>query len=157
MVDRLAPSTRHKFDHSGRVIYEWDQTLTEVNLYIEVPHGVKAKQLAVEISSKHLTVAIKGNPPYLDHDFAGSVKAADSYWTVEDGLLSIQLTKSVTGGHWEAALAGHQVDVVAQQEDRKRLMLQRFQQEHPGFDFSGADFNGEVPDPSKYLGGVSST
>jgi hypothetical protein len=28
---------------------------------------------------------------------------------------------------------------------KKKMMLERFQEEHPGFDFSGADFNGNVP------------
>lgn len=30
MSDQLAPSTRHKFMHEGRTVYEWDQTFEEV-------------------------------------------------------------------------------------------------------------------------------
>ena len=30
----------------------------------------------------------------------------------------------------------------------------RFQEEHPGFDFSGAEFSGSAPDPRKFMGGV---
>lgn len=33
-------------------------------------------------------------------------------------------------------------------------MLERFQEENPGFDFSNAEFNGMVPDPQKFMGGV---
>ena len=65
-AEALAPSERHKFTHNGRVIYEWDQTLTEVNIYVPVPAGVRAKDLAVDIQSTHLKIGIKGNPPYLD-------------------------------------------------------------------------------------------
>jgi HSP20 family molecular chaperone IbpA len=65
-AEALAPSQRHTFIHNGRLIYEWDQTLTEVNIYISVPSGVRAKDLAVNIQSNHLSVGIKGNPPYLD-------------------------------------------------------------------------------------------
>lgn len=65
-AEALAPSERHKFTHNGRVIYEWDQTLTEVNLYVPVPAGVRAKDLAIDIQSTHLKIGIKGNPPYLD-------------------------------------------------------------------------------------------
>ena len=65
-AEALAPSRRHTFIHNGRLIYEWDQTLTEVNIYISVPSGVRAKDLAVNIQSHHLSVGIKGNPPYLD-------------------------------------------------------------------------------------------
>lgn len=65
-AEALAPSQRHAYTHNGRLIYEWDQTLTEVNLYIQVPAGVRAKNLAIDIKAAHLNVGIKGNPPYLD-------------------------------------------------------------------------------------------
>lgn len=65
-AEALAPSQRHTYSHNGRLIYEWDQTLTEVNLYIQVPEGVRAKHLAVNITAQHLSVGIKGNPPYID-------------------------------------------------------------------------------------------
>ena len=47
-------------------MYEWDQTLDEVNVYVPLPPGLPSKQLAVAITSLHLTIGIKGNPPYLD-------------------------------------------------------------------------------------------
>ena len=65
-AEALAPSERHKFTHNGRLIYEWDQTLTEVNIYVPIPAGVKAKDLAIDIQSTHLKIGIKGNSPYLD-------------------------------------------------------------------------------------------
>ena len=38
-----------------------------------------------------------------------------------------------------SAIAGHEsTDVLSQEEDKKAMMLQRFQKENPGFDFSGA-------------------
>lgn len=66
MVDQLAPSERHSFIHQGRKVYEWDQTLTEVNIYVTLPEGVRARELFVELSSNHLRLGIKPNPPYLD-------------------------------------------------------------------------------------------
>lgn len=47
-----------------------------------------------------------------------------------------------------------QVDPYTQSEVQKSLMLERFQEENPGFDFSGASFNGQVPDPKTFMGGV---
>ena len=47
-----------------------------------------------------------------------------------------------------------QVDPFTQSEVQKSLMLERFQEENPGFDFSGATFNGQVPDPKTFMGGV---
>ena len=52
--------------HGARVIYEWEQALEEVHLYISPPAGVTASMLAVDISNTRITVAIKGSPPYLD-------------------------------------------------------------------------------------------
>lgn len=66
MSERLAPSERHRVISQGQTVYEWDQTLSEVNLYVQLPPGVKGKQLFVDISSSHLRFGIKPNPPYLD-------------------------------------------------------------------------------------------
>lgn len=65
-MDKVAPSKRHCFTHEGRAVYEWDQTFSEVNIYVVLPQGVRAKQLDVAIGGNHLSIGIKGNPPYLD-------------------------------------------------------------------------------------------
>ena len=66
MSDRLAPTSRHVFKHGGQEIYAWHQTLHDVNIYIDAPPGVRAKQLAVTVTATHLTVSIADNPPYLN-------------------------------------------------------------------------------------------
>ena len=57
---------RHQFWHEKQLIYEWDQSLSDLNIFIRVPEGVKAKQLFVDLSNKHLSVGIKPNPAYLE-------------------------------------------------------------------------------------------
>lgn len=57
---------RHQFRHENQVVYEWEQTLSDLNIFIKVPTGIKAKQLYVDISNKHLRVGIVPNPPYLE-------------------------------------------------------------------------------------------
>lgn len=57
---------RLTYTHKGRKIYEWEQSLEEVQVYIDVPPGVKAKMLDVKISTKELTVGLKGNPPFMN-------------------------------------------------------------------------------------------
>ncbi|CAL8461738.1 g1269 [Coccomyxa elongata] len=156
MSDKLAPAGKHKYIHDGNTIYEWDQTLSEVNIYIEVPTGVKAKQLFVNISSSHISLGIRPNPPYLDRDLSERVKAGESYWTLEDGILHLQLCKAEKGQPWKSAIAGHEIDPVQAESEKQRLLLERFQEEHPGFDFSGATFNGEAPNPRTFMGGMSS-
>jgi hypothetical protein len=47
-------------------VYEWDQTVSEVNLYVSVPPGVRAKQLYVDILQTHIKFGMHPNPPFLD-------------------------------------------------------------------------------------------
>ena len=83
MADKLAPSKRHAFKHEGRVVYEWDQTLEDLNLYVRVPPGVSAKQLDVKIATGSVAIGIRGNPPYMAHDLAEKVKTEECFWTLE--------------------------------------------------------------------------
>ena len=46
-------------------MFEWDQTLEEVNMYIELPKGVPTKLFRCTIQAGHVEVGIRGNPPYL--------------------------------------------------------------------------------------------
>jgi len=155
MSEKFTPM-RHKYEHQGNKIYEWDQTLDEVNIYIQPPKGVTAKMLQVLILPNKLSVGLKGNPPYIDEEFYGTVKHKDSFWTMEDGELHITLSKSSLGDTWTSALKGHaQMDSYTEEQVKKNLMLERFQMEHPGFDFSGAQFSGQAPDPKTFLGGIT--
>ena len=56
---------------------------------------------------------------------------------------------------WTGALKGHQaLDPMMQDEVKKQILLERFSQENPGFDFSEAQMNGRVPDAREFMGGV---
>ena len=85
-------------------------------------------------------------------DLGGAVKPDDSVWTLEDGQVRISLEKARKGETWPCVIEGHGGGEETE-EDRRRLMLQRFQEENPGFDFSQAEFNGAVPDASTFMGG----
>ena len=39
---------------------------SEVTILIDLPPGVRAKDLSIAIREAHVTVGIKGLPPYLD-------------------------------------------------------------------------------------------
>ncbi len=107
-----------------------------------------------------------------------------SWYLDEEGVITIILIKCFRGQTWESVLRGHYaagaadstssskievvdskgdliqdavsgvVDPFTRQEMQRSLMLERFQEEHPGFDFRDATFNGEVPDPRTFMGGV---
>ena len=106
MGDQLAPTSRHAFTHEGRVVYEWDQTLEEVNVYVAVPPGVRAGALDVAIKSLDVSIGIKGNPPYLAHTLSFPVKTEESFWTLSsDSELHVQLQKRERGRSWPCAFA----------------------------------------------------
>jgi hypothetical protein len=69
----------------------------------------------------------------------------------EDGELHITLTKASRGEPWPAAFAAHAPADVPEPPDAGRLLLERFAEDHPGFDFSSASLTGAAPDPRTFL------
>jgi hypothetical protein len=134
-----------------------------VNVYIpNVPAGVRGKQLVVDVQPRRVSVGIYTGHPgeeqkphyYLDKELSKVVKGEESFWTFdpEEREIHIQLVKAEEGEVWESVFVGHEGLVETSVEgDKKRLLLERFQRENPGFDFSGAEFTGNVPDPRTFL------
>ena len=129
---------------------------SDVNVYIpNVPDGIQAKELDVVISSKKISISRRGlennRAYYLDHELTRTVKSGECLWTFDSETreIHIQLVKSLNDEVWESVFVGHETG--GQEEDRRKLMLERFQAENPGFDFSGAEFTGNVPDPKTFL------
>ena len=148
-------SARVPYLHEGRAVYEWEQSLDEVRVFIRPPPGTRGKDLDVSVTSRRVRVGLKGNPPFLDLE-PWSVAVQDaSAWTFEDGTLEVSLAKMRKAETWDAAFKGHApLDPMQRMEVQKRMTLERFQEEHAGFDFSGAEFNGAPPDPREFMGGV---
>mmetsp|Transcript_14099 Transcript_14099/g.40442 ORF Transcript_14099/g.40442 Transcript_14099/m.40442 type:complete len:230 (+) Transcript_14099:332-1021(+) len=158
---------RYIFECNGIKIYEWEQSLEEVNMYIEAPPGVQASQLRCNIRTNRLQIGLRGSDRFfIDEETYSKVKIDDSSWYLDDGgVINIVLAKVYRGETWESPLlgrdggdsrAGQAVDPATKVEIQKELMLLRFQEEHPGFDFRGATFNGSVPDPRDFMGGIGS-
>lgn len=76
----------------GREIYQWEQTLDEVNIYVPQPAGVPAKAIGCELEVAHIRLGINLKSPspqvYFDEDLGGpiSVRARASI------ALSLSLT-----------------------------------------------------------------
>lgn len=180
---KMTPRTKEgrlKFEYEGRTIYEWEQGLEEVNIYLAPPPGVPRSQIVITISHTHLKVGLKGVPaPFIDEDLGGPVKVDESTWTLDTSSstgareINISLCKMNKAEVWVCALKGRadteggaagdgkggdassrEVDAVTKEELRRKMLLERFQEEHPGFDFSGAEFNGMVPEARTFMDGV---
>ncbi|EQC37589.1 hypothetical protein SDRG_05185 [Saprolegnia diclina VS20] len=156
MAKQAIHAGRRAFKHQGQVIYEWEQSLEEVNIFIKPPPGVTASHLLCTIAPSHVMLGIKGNAErYLDHELTSQVVVAESYWMLDGGELNINLQKMKKGLTWDAVFVGHgELDPLTKDEVQKKLLLERFQQENPGFDFSNAEFNGSAPDARTFMGGV---
>lgn len=83
--------------------------------------------------------------------FAGVVPDG-SLWTLDDGMVEILLQKQKKHFSWESVLeGGPKVDPLTKEQLDKKMMLEKMQKEHPGFDFSKADFSGQLPkDPASF-------
>merc|ERR1740124_1424543 len=65
-------------------IYEWEQTLDTITLFIDTPPNKRtAKDYSITITSKHLKVGLKNHNTYfLDDDFFSSVDTTESTWYI---------------------------------------------------------------------------
>jgi len=91
---------RLKFEHEGRTIYEWEQSLEEVNIYIEPPPNLPRHLIDIVIRHTHLAVGVRDTPPFIDEDTWGPVKVAESMWTLSDGEININLQKMNKAEAW---------------------------------------------------------
>merc|ERR1712157_132334 len=102
------------------------QTLEDVTLYIKTPKHIKAKDLRIELKTKHIQIGIKKMKPFISDDLSYPINSMSSTWYMEDDGVCISLTK-------------------------KSMMLERFSRENPGMDFSSAQFSGSCPEPTQFL------
>ena len=106
-----------------------------------------------------------------NNSYYWKVNISESSWYLDSNILHINLVKVHKGETWESALLGRGgnlnkdgckkkapiVDPATKEKMKKDLMLERFQEENSSFDFRDATFNGEVPDPRTFMGGISHT
>jgi hypothetical protein len=167
---------RYIYLHNGHAaVYEWEQSLQEVILYVPAPDFLlqEPKRIVCSITSNHLQLGQRGQQIseyqhqksyFIDKDMWQTVNVKESTWCIEENqYIVIYLQKANKGIVWEAALKGLDTELKTPcamlnatqlQDVQQQLMLERFQEENPGMDFSDAKFNGSAPDPRTFLGGV---
>ena len=72
--------------------------------------------------------------------------SSDKLGGTENGELYVRLQKMEPGRAWTALLLSHALPLTAADSDRKRLVLENYQRDNPGFDFSGAEVSGSLPE-----------
>ena len=89
--------------------YVWTQTLSEVNVNVNVPPNTRGRDLNVTISKNHLKVGLKVDKGtwIIDAPLTKPIIVDDSFWTVEDGnRLSINMQKLKQTEWWEGVCVG---------------------------------------------------
>ncbi|ORM40512.1 NudC domain-containing protein 2 [Babesia sp. Xinjiang] len=116
-----------------------------------MPEGSSKSDISVNFSPKKLSISIEGSVE-LQGVLCQAVDTAECIWVVDEGKLEVHLTKALKGEVWSYVFEGDtQLTDFHKEADKKRILLERFRNEYPGFDFSGAEFNGMVPEPRTFM------
>jgi len=134
--------------------FKWSQTRQEVYVRITVPQGTRGKDIDCQIKANYIKFALKGKKPIIEGEPFLPVKAKESTWTIEDQKeVNILLVKAQEHESWKSVIKGqHEIDPFTKEKMDKKMLLEKFQSEHPGFDFSGAEFTGQLPKDPKNFG-----
>ncbi|XP_077984319.1 nudC domain-containing protein 2-like [Glandiceps talaboti] len=123
---------------------QWYQTMEEVYVEVELEEGTRAKEIAVEFKTKQISVVVRGQQ-LIKGELKEKVVADECIWSLEDRkFLRIVLTKPRgSQSCWPSLLVNEfETDPYTFDLMEKKLTLERFQKENPGFDFSGAEITG---------------
>ncbi|XP_017785595.1 PREDICTED: nudC domain-containing protein 3 [Nicrophorus vespilloides] len=98
-------STADSYNGAVQENYSWAQTISDLDVTIKIPEGVKAKQLDVKIEAQSISVRMlqDGGETILAGDFPRKVKPTDAIWSVVGGKLEIHLDK-VADVWWDKLL-----------------------------------------------------
>ena len=63
--------------------FRWDQTSSDVSLWLMVPHGTKASEISVQVKPNHIVISLNWFGKVLDESLHASVKSCESTWCLE--------------------------------------------------------------------------
>ncbi|KAM9833402.1 nudC domain-containing protein 2 [Syngnathus typhle] len=123
----------------------WSQTMEEVFIEVNVPPGTSAKEVKCHLATRDIELNVKGIE-IIKGRFFGATVSDEATWTLEDKCLIriiLMKTNREAGNCWSSLLEGeYSANAWVQDQMQRKLTLERFQRENPGFDFSGAEISG---------------
>merc|ERR1712098_196694 len=88
--------------------YTWTQSLGDVTISIELPDGVKGRDLTVEFKPNSLSVVNKKTKePLIQGELHKKVKASEATWQIDSGVLEIFMDKINNMEWWSCVIEGH--------------------------------------------------
>lgn len=169
---------RYFFLYKNARIYEWEQKLSEVIVYIAAPpiENLSKQTIDCQITANHVKLGLKGQDQYyfIDETTYETVEVGKSFWCIEEiesttsdppekletvKMIVIYLHKANKAKVWENVFVGKfpgiALDPLQVENEKRALLLERYGEEHAGFDFRDAQITGSVPDPRSFMGGVA--
>ena len=154
---------RIKVKRDGVEVYEWEQNLEEVILYFKKSNILyiakdKSSKISLNIKADLIEISFKekgDNIVSFRDNFSKKVRNSESIWEIENDILTITLVKALKGEMWKSVFdSDEQINTLQEEEIKKLMLKERFQEEHKGFDFSDAQINGNVPNAKDFMGGL---
>ena len=156
-------SSRMKSCSVDGLLFSWDQCIDEVNVEIPVPSSTHKADVSIQFGCRSLGIQV--GEVSLHQHLADPIVNNESFWYLEDNhsslqprLLRIVMVKSQPGRAWTRVFVDQSGSFSQDEEEeaRKRILLERFSIENPGFDFSQAQFEGAcIPDARSFMGGFT--
>lgn len=169
---------RYFFVYQNTRIYEWEQKLSEVIVYITAPpiENLSKQTIDCQITPNHVKLGLKGQDQhfFIDETTYETVELGKSFWCIEEvetttsdapqklqsvKMIVIYLHKANKAKVWENVFVGKfpeiALDPLQVENEKRALLLERYGEEHAGFDFRDAQITGSVPDPRSFMGGVA--
>ena len=123
----------------------WTQTVEEVQVTVNLKNKTSGKEIKCKIKPNCINLAVKSQELFSGQLYSTIIED-ESTWTLNDGKqIEIILIKSVRDASncWRSLLKDKfAADPKVFDHMEKKLTLERFHMEHPGFDFSNADISG---------------
>ena len=126
----------------------WCQTMEDVTITVKVPSTIRSKHVSISILPTSISCSVFNDLKFKG-EFVERVIPDESTWTLEDEdgarIIRIMLCKSnkTPESCWKSLLVNsYQADVSTYDGMQKKMLQERFQREHPGFDFSQAEVSG---------------
>ncbi|XP_036932264.1 nudC domain-containing protein 2 isoform X2 [Acanthopagrus latus] len=110
----------------------WYQTMEEVFIEVNVPHGTSAKEVKCHLGSREVELRVKGEE-IIKGKLCDTTVSDEATWTLEDKcLIRIVLMKTnrEAGNCWSSLLEGEYcANAWVQDQMQRKLTLERFQRE----------------------------
>lgn len=93
--------------------YSWTQTLSEVNVQVPVPSGIRSRHIVCEYTKNTLKVGVKGEDLIINGDLFNEIVCDDCTWTLEDTSdggrsLGLYLLKRDKMEWWKSIVKGEE-------------------------------------------------